>query len=178
MIRFVLRKVIDTAEVSFGESLDYLRLMLRASVGAFFQFAKLTGVSRYRRALPLGPFHVVRIVAALHEDCGPCVQTTVNIARKEGIAPTVLRSIVDRRPEALPEELADVFHFVDKVLRRTGDEEGLREKIRVRYGRHGDAALSEIALVLSSARAFPVTKRVLGYATSCENVKIDVGASS
>jgi hypothetical protein len=105
------------------------------------------------------------------------VQTTVNIARKEGIAPTVLRSIVDRRPEALPEELADVFHFVDKVLRRTGDEEGLREKIRARYGRHGDAALSEIALVLSSARAFPVTKRVLGYATSCENVKIDVGVT-
>jgi alkylhydroperoxidase family enzyme len=174
MLRFILRRVIAAAEVSFGESLDYLRFTLNASVGAFFKFVRLTGVSRYRAALPLGPFHVVRIAAARHEDCGPCVQTTVNIAKKDGIPPAVLRAVVDGRPDALPEELSDIYCFVTKVMERTYDEGDLREKIRARYGRRGDAALSEIALVLSSARAFPVTKRVLGYATSCSAVTVVV----
>lgn len=178
MTRFVLNKVIDAAERLFGESLDYLRFILRASVGAFFAFARLTGVSRYRHMLPVAPFHTVRVAAARFEDCGPCVQTTVNLARKDGLAPAVLRAIVDGRPEDLPEDLADVFRFVEKVLARTHDEGELREKIRARYGRDGDAVLTEIALVLSSARAFPVTKRVLGYATSCANVRIDVGDAS
>jgi GNAT superfamily N-acetyltransferase len=39
----------------------------------------------------------------------------------------------------------------------------------------GNEALTEIALVLSSARAFPVTNRVLGYATSCKAAAIDAG---
>jgi alkylhydroperoxidase family enzyme len=175
VVRFILLRVVAAAEASLGESLDYLRFMLRASVSAFFKFVKLTSVSRYRRALPLGPFHVVRIAAARHEDCGPCVQTTVNMAKKDGIPPAVLRALVDGRPDDLPEELADTYRFVDKVLRATYDEGELREKIRARYGTRGNAALTEIALVLSSARAFPVTKRVLGYATSCKAVAIDAG---
>lgn len=97
MIRFVLMRVIAAAEASFGESLDYLRFILRATVGAFFKFSKLTGVSRYRRALPLAPFHVVRIAAARFEDCGPCVQTTVNIAKKAGIP-----AVWDTRRAATP----------------------------------------------------------------------------
>jgi hypothetical protein len=121
-------------------------------------------------------FHAARITAAHFEDCGPCVQTTVNIARKDGVAPAVLRALVDGRPEALPEEVADVVRFVEKVLARTHDEGELREKIRSRHGRDGDRVLAEIALVVSSARAFPVTKRFLGYATACSGAAIDVGS--
>jgi alkylhydroperoxidase family enzyme len=175
MMRWFLFRAISATEASLGESLEYVRFILHASVGAFLRFARLTGVSRYRRALPLAPFHVVRIAAAKHEDCGPCVQTTVNIAKKAGVPVDVLRAVVDGRVDDLPEELADTYRFVDRVMRATYDEGDLREKIRARYGTRGDEALTEIALVLSSARAFPVTKRVLGYATSCAKVTIDVG---
>jgi AhpD family alkylhydroperoxidase len=174
MVRFFLGKAIDRAEASFGESLDYLRFILRASVSVFRQFVRLTTVSRYRRVLPPAPFHVVRVAAARHEDCGPCVQTTVNIARKAGIAPAILRAVVDGRPDDLPDDCADVLRFVGEVLRNTSAEGELREKIRARYAPRGDEALCEIAVVLSSARAFPVTKRVLGYATSCSRVTIAV----
>lgn len=175
MVRWFLLRAISSTEAALGESLDYLRFILRASVGAFLKFVRLTGVSRYRRALPLAPFHVVRIAAAKYEDCGPCVQTTVTIAVKDGVPRDVLRAVVDGRPDDLPEELADTYRFVDRVMRKTYDEGELREKIRARYGARGDEALAEIALVLSSARAFPVTKRVLGYATSCQQVSIEVG---
>ena len=81
--------------------MDYLRHMLCASIGAFLKFVKLTSVSRYRRALPVGPFHVVRILAARHEDCGACVQTTVNMAKADGRPVAELRAVAGGRLDAL-----------------------------------------------------------------------------
>ena len=45
-----------------------------------------------------------------------------------------------------------MYRFVDKVLCSTHDEGELRERIRARYRPHGDAALSEIALVISATK--------------------------
>jgi hypothetical protein len=172
MLRWFVLRRIAAAESAFGECLDYLRFMLRASLGAFLKFAQLVGVATYRRALPAPAFHVVRVTTAKHEDCGPCVQTTVNMAKKDGVGVAVLRAVVEERPDALPEDLRDMYLFTKKVLDKTFDEGELREKIRARYQPNGDAVLTEIAVALSSARAFPVTKRVLGYATSCRAVKV------
>jgi alkylhydroperoxidase family enzyme len=144
VVRLILLRFVAAGEASFGERMDYLRHMLRASIGAFLKFVKLTSVSRYRRALPVGPFHVVRILAARHEDCGACVQTTVNMAKADGRPVAELRAVVEGRPDALSEDLADVRRFVDKVLCSTHDEGELRERIRARYRPHGDAALSEV----------------------------------
>jgi hypothetical protein len=117
MIRFLLRRALASAERSYGESLEYLRVVLRASLSAFFRFVRVALVSRYRRALPVGPHHVVRILAAKHEDCGPCVQTTIDMARSDGLSSALLRAVVDGNPEDLPEELADVYRFVGGILR-------------------------------------------------------------
>ena len=176
MVRLILLLFIARAEARLAEPLDYLRRMLRASIGGLLAFARLTRISLYRRALPVGPFHVVRILAARHEDCGACVQTTVNLAKADGRPLAELRAVVEGRPADLPPDLSDVYRFVDKLLRVTHDEGELRERIRSRYAPRGDAVLSEIALVLSATRAFPVTKRALGYATQCQ--KVDWAAPS
>src|SRR5688572_26441911 len=68
MLRWIVLRRIAAAESAFGESLDYLRFMLRASLGAFLKFAQLVGVATYRRALPAPAFHVVRMTTAKHED--------------------------------------------------------------------------------------------------------------
>ena len=174
MLRWLISRKLLTLERELGESVDYLRVMLRASLTAFFQFAKLTAVSRYRKVLPVPAFHLVRMLAAKHEDCGPCLQTTVTLAKRDGVPSQLLRAVVAATPEELPEELADLYRFVEKVLRASHDEAELREKIRARYAPRGDAALSEIALVLCSSRSFPVTKRVLGFAASCSQVHVDL----
>ena len=172
MIRWWISRRLAVAEARYGDSLEYLRHLLRASLAAFLQFAKLARVSRFRRALPVGPFHVARILAARHEDCGGCVQTTVAMARQDGLSPAWLQAIVDGRPDALPAELADTYDFVDRVLRATHDEGAPRERLRARYGRRTDAVLAELAVVLAATRAFPITKRVLGYANACAKVEV------
>jgi hypothetical protein len=78
---------------------------------------------------------------------------------------------VNNHPQDLTPELADVYRFTSAVVELTGEEEPLRQRIRERYGEEG---LVELALGIAAARMFPVTKRALGYATSCALVEIQV----
>jgi alkylhydroperoxidase family enzyme len=171
MIRKLILKRLDKEERSLGESLDYVRHLVRTSLPAFFKFALFTPLSQHRRKLPPAPYRVARIVATRDEDCGTCVQIEVNLARKDGVPADVIRAVLNNRPEDLPAELADVYRFAKSVVEASGEEEELRERVRERYG---EEALVELALGIAAARVFPVTKRALGYATSCALVKVKI----
>jgi alkylhydroperoxidase family enzyme len=168
--RFILGRI-AAAERELGVPLEYCRYMIRVSLRASLKFAKFLAVDEYRRVLPAGPMYVARIVAVRDEDCGTCVQIAVNQAKKAGVAADVLRAVLDGRPEDLPEELGDAYRFAEAVVTQSGEEDALRERIRLRYG---DEGLVEMALAIASCRVFPVTKRALGYAVSCSAVTLRV----
>jgi alkylhydroperoxidase family enzyme len=172
MIRSLILKRLDREEQSLGESVEYVRHILRTSLPAFFKFALFTPLSQHRRKLPPTPYRVARIVATRDEDCGSCVQIEVNLARREGVPVDIIRAVVNDRPEELTPELADVYGFTKAVVEASGEEEDLRQRIRDRYGEEG---LVELALGMAAARLFPITKRALGYAISC--ALVDVKAS-
>jgi alkylhydroperoxidase family enzyme len=159
------------AEKELGAPVDYMQHILQVSLRAFLTFVKIMPLARYRRALPPGPYHVARIVATRDEDCGTCVQIEVNLAKKAGVPADVLRAVLDGRPEHLPEELADVYFFAEAVVKATWQESQWRDRIRQRYG---EEALIELAMAIAVCRVFPVTKRALGYAISCERVEVQI----
>jgi alkylhydroperoxidase family enzyme len=171
LIKRLLLKRIEAAERDLGVPADYVKDILRVSLPAFLRFAAFTPLSAYRRKLPAAPCAVARIVAIRSEDCGPCVQIGVNLARRDGVAPEILRAVLDRKLEDLPEELAEVYHFTEAVLEKNGQDGPLRERMRKRYGEEG---LVELALAIASCRVFPATKWALGYAVSCERVEVQV----
>jgi alkylhydroperoxidase family enzyme len=171
MLKPLIRWRLRAAEKRFGESVDYLRHTLRYSVGSFFAFAKAAKASQYRKELPAAPFHVARIVTVRHEDCGPCVQVTVNLAKEDRVPADVLRTVLDRRPYDLPEALADVYHFAEAVAANSGGEAEYRERIRKVYG---EAGLVELSLAIATCRLFPVFKRGLGFARSCSLTPVQV----
>jgi len=171
MIRYLISKQLDKQERSVGESMDYVRHILRSSLAAFFKFALFTPLAQHRRKLPPSPYRVARLVATQDEDCGTCVQIEVNLARKDGVPANVIRAVLNKHPEDLTPELADVYTFAKTVVEVSGEQEELRQRIRERYGEEG---LVELALGMATARVFPVTKRALGFATSCALVEIKV----
>ncbi|HEV3164714.1 MAG TPA: hypothetical protein VGZ22_11850, partial [Isosphaeraceae bacterium] len=133
MIRALLSKRIDSLEKELSAPADYLRHILSVSLRSFFAFAKIGPLASYRRKLPIVPCHVAKLVATRHEDCGTCVQIGVNMAKKEGVSAEVLRAVLDRRPDDLPEELADVYRFTEAVVETNGQEDEYRERIRAHY---------------------------------------------
>jgi len=157
-------------EKKLGVPLDECRYMASISTRAFFKYAKFGSISGYHRALPADAYHVAHLVAAQAEDCGTCVQIGVNFARKQGVAPEILRAVLARRPDQLPAKLADVYRFAESVV-TAADDDDLRQRVR---GHYGDEALIELGIALAAARTFPVVKRTLGYAKSCSLVKVSV----
>jgi alkylhydroperoxidase family enzyme len=171
MIRALVLRQIDAQERMLGESLDYVRQIVRTSLPSFLTFALFMPMSRRRRRLPPAPYHVARIVATRDEDCGTCVQIEVNLARQQGVSVETIRAVLDQRVDTLSPELGDVYRFASAVVGATGEEQELRERLRTRYGNEG---LVELALAVASARVFPIVKRVLGYATRCALVDVKV----
>ena len=171
MIRRIIEGRISAAERHLGVPADYMRYMLRVSLRAFLKFIKIMPLANYRRALPVEPYHVARLVATRHEDCGTCVQIEVNLAKRDGVSAEVLRAALDSQPDRLPRPLSDVYHFAEEVVKASGEESELRERVRDHYG---DEALVELAMAIAVCRVFPVTKRALGYAKSCAAVPVQV----
>ena len=171
MLRRLILARIAAGEKELGVPLDYCRFMVRVSLRAFFKFAKFLAVDEYRRVLPPGPCYVARIVALRHEDCGTCVQIAVNQAKKAGVPAEILRAVLDGKLDDLPEELRDAYRFAEAVVTANGEEDSLRERIRLKYG---DEGLIEMALAIASCRVFPITKRALGYAVGCSAVAVRV----
>ncbi|MEM7028322.1 MAG: hypothetical protein AAF629_01925 [Chloroflexota bacterium] len=171
MIKNMIAKQLDKQEQDFGVSLDYVRHILNTSLPAFFKFGMFMPLAQHRRSLPPEAFAVARIVATRDEDCGTCVQLEVNQAQKTGTASAILQAILNDTPDDLPLELATVYHFTQAVIGQTGTEDQYRTDIVSQWG---EEALVELALAIASARAFPIIKRSLGYATRCSLVEIQV----
>jgi alkylhydroperoxidase family enzyme len=171
MLYSLIARRLDVAERTLGEPLDYLRFMARSSMRAFLDFAFRSPTAWRRRSLPREAYHVARLAAVRSEDCGPCVQTAVNIALADGVRPELLEIAVGPHPETLDAALAEVYAFAFAVAGNTGDEERHREGMRARYG---DEGLVELGLAIAGARVYPTLKRALGYAQSCALVHVRV----
>src|SRR6476659_9816869 len=137
MLRRLILSRITAAEKTLGVPLDYCRYIIRTSLRASFKFAKFLAVDEYRRVLPPGPCYVARIVAVRHDDCGTCLQIAVNQAKKAGLPAETLRAVLHGNLDDLPDDLRDAYRFADAVVRNTGPESPLRERIRQRYGDEG-----------------------------------------
>lgn len=170
MIRWLFRRKINDAEKFLGVPAEDARYILRYSVKALIAYSGLQKVSRYHGTLPAEVYYAAKFGAYRQEDCGSCLQITVNLARKDGVATERIRDLLDGRVEALPEPLREVFQFAEQQANRVDNPE-LRERLRQRYGDHG---LITLALAITSAGTYPTMKRVLGFTTTCSKVQVEV----
>ena len=169
MIRWIIQKKIDSIERQYGVSMEYVRYTLKHSLPSFLKFAKMLGVSQCRRALPVVPYHVARIVAARHADCGPCVQFEIGDAKKAGVPSEILAIVVDGQPELLHEDAAAAYRFVEAVIMQDSGLDNLRASIVDRFG---DAGLIELSMAIGACWFFPLYKRGLGFSASCSESNI------
>ena|SRR5579872_6886660 len=173
MIRYLLGKMLDRFEKQNGYNVDYARFLLKQSLNAFWQYARLQGISQYREEIPLDVYYAAKITAALHADCGPCVQLVVGWAEQEGIAPAVLRAIIARDFAALPADAALGVRYALAVLAHEPAADGFRESIRTKWG---DEAVISVAYAVVSGQIYPNLKYALGYAHTCQQVTVQGAA--
>ncbi|HJQ55809.1 MAG TPA: carboxymuconolactone decarboxylase family protein [Vineibacter sp.] len=166
----VAEGAIRAAERRLGVSMDYARTIARTSPATFGKLLRLSAMADHRRGAP-APFHLAGLAAALHDDCGECVQIHVNLARADGVPAEWLRAVLADRLDDLPPQLADAVRFG----RAVAADDPAMEDHRVRLERHyGSGMVTELAFAIGLARFYPTLKRGLGVARACRLVKVEV----
>lgn len=168
---FLRRKLADFERVNHYD-MSYARVMLEANPQALLALHRVRAVSQYRGPLSHSARHGIKLVAALHEDCGPCLQLGVTMALAAGVPHDTIVSVICREPTHDPDTDL-VVNFARAVLSKSADEAELRDRVVARFGQDG---LTTVAFALTGTRMYPMLKAVLGYA-HCYPV-VTVGAES
>ena len=169
MLKRIIRHKLQNLERTLGYDLAYLRDLVEADTSAFVRFAKLQGISQYRRDLPAAASYAAKLVGTMAEDCGPCTQLMVTMAEREQVAPETLRAVLRGDDARLPDDVRLSVRFARAVLRRDPEADALRAQVVARFGKRG---LVSLAFALVSARVFPTLKYALGHGRTCTRVTV------
>ncbi len=169
MRRWVARKMIDRFGAAYGYDVSYMRAMLDASPSAYFKFLAVTKMSAHADAAPRDALFATRIVGAMTDDCGTCVQIVVDMARAAGVPDATIDAVLRRDAGSMNEDAAIAFRFADAVARRTFDDDDARDAVRARWGEKG---VLDLTFALQASRLFPMIKAGMGYAKECLSVRV------
>lgn len=170
MIRLLIEPWLHRMARRYDYDVTYLTAMLRTSMRGFLKFSKLFDLARHREAAPAAAIHAAKLVGAMAEDCGPCVQLVVNLAREARVDPADINAVLRRDAGAMSPDAALGFRFAEAVAWRLPEEDDLREAVRTTWG---DKGVLDLAFALAIGRVFPMTKAAMGYAKACRRVTVD-----
>lgn len=169
MLKALLSRWLDGFERAFKYDASYMRHVLRVSPVSLIKF--VAGArSPDAKAAPAEALAAAGLVSTLAEDCGPCVQISVDIATAGGVDPKVLRAILAGDEAAMGETAALAYRFAKASLARDMEAcDPLRDEIVRRWG---DKALVAISLGIVASRMYPTLKYALGYGKTCSRVVV------
>ena len=152
---------------AFGEHYDYdtsyMEALMEASPGAYFAFEAALGMGRYQKAAPTEALIIAKLTAIRAEDCGPCAELGVKMAREAGVPEAVIRGAL-RGGEGLTAEQREIHDYALAVATNGEMDPELLPRLQARLGRE---AVAELALGIVATRLYPTMKRGLGFAKSC-----------
>lgn len=170
MIRYLFNKILLSMKKRYDYDVCYMQDILQADLRAFLKFMGFQILSSHSGHVPLGPLFAARIRAIIWDDCGPCTQLVVNMALEANLNPDIVRAIIDRDLAKLPEHIAMVVQFTERVLAHNPEADDLREEILALWGQKG---LITLSFAISSSRVYPALKYTLGYGKACSKIIVN-----
>ncbi|MBI1329156.1 MAG: hypothetical protein GC166_04540 [Alphaproteobacteria bacterium] len=167
MLKYILHRRIAAMERQYGYDATYLHYLCDVSPVAAYRFVKAQTSARWRGNAPRTAWHAASIGGALVEDCGPCVQIATDIAVGDGVKGDIIGALLSGGPTDADAQLG--FDYGRALLQATDKLDSLREQVENRWGKRGLVALSFMAMY---SRNYPVLKRALGHAKTCQKVRI------
>ena len=168
MIKWFIHRYIRNMERRYDYDATYLHELADISTTAFRRFIRMQMAGgQWRANTPKDAWFAVAIGGALVEDCGPCVQIATDMAVEGGMSPETIRALLSGAPTNSDAQLG--FDYGRALLTASADLDALRDAVVARWGKKALVALSLRAM---SGRNFPVLKRAMGHAKTCQRVRV------
>lgn len=169
MLKWLIRNRLAAFQRKFDYNVEYARQILDADAGAFLRFARLDGLSSYRRDVPRDVYYAVKLTSVVIEDCGPCTQLVVAMALGDGVEPRTIATVLEGTDALLSDGVRLGVRFARAVAAHDPAADELRDDIVARWG---PRALVSLAFAITSARIFPTIKYALGHGKACLRVVV------
>lgn len=167
MIKWFLHRYINRMEKHYGYDATYLHEAADTSLTAFRRFMKMQTAGMWRGDAPRDAWNAAAIAAALVEDCGPCVQITADMALESGTPGEIVKALLSGTPTDADAQLG--FDYSRALLNGSENLDALREQVESRWSK---TALLALSLRAMSGRNYPVLKRAMGHAKTCQRVRV------
>jgi len=169
MYKQIARRMVRRFGGRYGYDTAYMEHMLDVSPRAFRKFAHLPGLSAHVEAAPKNAVFAAKLIGAMHEDCGPCAQLVVNMAKEAGVPDTEIEALAREAGNEMSPDTYLGWRFARAVLDRSLEADEIREQVRARWG---DKGVIDLTLSLQIGRVFPMVKAGLGFATTCQQLEV------
>lgn len=170
MRKFIAKRGLNAFRARYGYDVSYMEHMLEMAPSAFFKFAATMKLAHHCDVAPANALFAAKLVGALAEDCGPCVQLVADMAREAGVPAQNIEAVLRSDRAGMDEDTATGFRFADALVKRAPDLDDARDAVRTWWG---EAGIIDLTLGTQIGRIFPMTKAGLGFAKTCERVRID-----
>lgn len=169
MFKWLGGLALDAFSKRYDYDASYMRAILDASPRAFMRLYDIAKAATHRQAAPVEAYFAAKLTGAMAEDCGPCTQLVVKMAREAKVADAQIEAVLKRDVAAMSADTALGFRFAEAIVARAGEDHEVREAVRARWGEKG---LIDLAYALQVGRLFPMLKAALGYAKECRRVQV------
>jgi hypothetical protein len=165
-----LHRKVAEFEAAYGYDASYQHEMIDAAPASAAIFATIPLLVD-RTAAPAEALTAAASASVFVEDCQPCAQVGLDMARQGGVPAGTLRAIVAGDEEAMGPDAALAWRFARAVIAH--DEltaSPLRREILHRWG---SAGLVALALSITTSRVYPTMKYALGHGRPIRELKVD-----
>jgi hypothetical protein len=169
MFKFVARRMLRKFQAHYNYDASYMEAMLDHAPAAFFKYNRIVALSRYRDVVPVEACFAAKLVGVLAEDCGPCTQLSVEMAREAGMPDDQIEAVLTGNPARMTPAAQLGYRFARAVVDRAADDDACRDAVRGQWGERG---VIELTLACQVVRIFPMVKAGLGHAKACRRVVI------
>jgi hypothetical protein len=169
MLKAFLARQLRAFERQWNYDAAYQHELLELSPMSFLKFGLGTQAAD-RTAAPTELLLAAGLYAVMQEDCGPCTQIGVDMARAGGVPDALIRAILAGDEPAMGEVAALGYRFARASLAHDLEADTHRDEITRRWGRKAVAALG---LTLVASRSYPTLKYAMGYGKACSRILVD-----
>jgi hypothetical protein len=167
MLKWMVHRYIRRMEAHYGYDATYMHEMLDSTMTGFRRFMKIQSGGTWRGDAPADAWWAAGLAGALLEDCGPCVQIGTDMAVESGMDANIIKALLSGTPTDATAQLG--FDYGRALLLHADNLDQLGETIESRWGK---PVLIALTLRAMTTRNFPILKRALGHAKTCQRVRV------
>lgn len=148
---------------------SYLHELAEVSPGAFLRYLMIAPLGQYRKTAPIDAYFAAKMVATTRADCGPCLNLVVKMAREAKVDEATVSSVLRGEADEANDDVQLAVRYANAVIDQ--DAVVVAETHELIVHRWGQAAITDMSLAVTFGTFYPMLKRGLGHAKSCQPIE-------